>query len=37
MALDNKEIRKLLDYLDKEGINPLNALEIEEAQHNKPI
>jgi len=28
MALDNKEIRKLLDYLDKEGINPLNALEI---------
>ena len=28
MALDNKEIRKLLDYLDKEGISPLNALEI---------
>ena len=28
MALDNKEIRKLLDYLDKESINPLNALEI---------
>jgi hypothetical protein len=25
MALDNKEIRKLLDYLDKEGISPLNA------------
>ena len=28
MALDNKEIKKLLDYLDKEGISPLNALEI---------
>ena len=28
MALDNKEITTLLKYLDKEGISPLNALEI---------
>ena len=28
MGLDNKEINKLLNYLDKEGISPLNALEI---------
>ena len=28
MGLKNDEVRKLLNYLDKEGISPLNALEI---------
>ena len=28
MGLKNDEVRKLLDYLDKEGISPLNALEV---------
>jgi len=28
MGLKNDEVKKLLNYLDKEGISPLNALEI---------
>ena len=28
MGLKNDEVNKLLNYLDKEGISPLNALEI---------
>ena len=28
MGLKNDEVKKLLNYLDKEGISPLNALEV---------